>query len=157
MQKYRAFHCPMEILANIIEDNVIDLRKYKKLVSYTYNLNTVFQYKADKIRDSKQFKKVISIVQEYDKEVNKLDISKSDYSKNVDNLFDSCMIKLKNLSINKSTMSSLIAYAFISNGDVRDRLLTVLYDKDAELFLNCFKKSTKNPAEHFENPVDRRD
>ena len=155
-EQIRAFHCPMEILANIIEDNVIDLRKYKKLVSYTYNLNTVFQYKADKIRDSKQFKKVISIVQEYDKEVNKLDISKSDYSKNVDNLFDSCMIKLKNLSINKSTMSSLIAYAFISNGDVRDRLLTVLYDKDAEL-LNCFKKSTKNPAEHFENPVDRRD
>jgi len=108
------------------------------------------------MRDSKQFKKVISIVQEYDKEVNKLDISKSDYSKNVDNLFDSCMIKLKNLSINKSTMSSLIAYAFISNGDVRDRLLTVLYDKDTKLFLNCFKKSMKNSAESLENAVNTR-
>lgn len=142
----REFNCPMEILANIIEENVIDLRKYKELIPYTCNLNTVFQYKSDRIRDSKQYKKVISIVQEYDREIKKLDTSKSDYTKDADNLFDNCMIKLKNLTINKSTMSSLIAYAFTSNGDIRDRLLTVLYDKDSKVFLNCFKKSTKSSA-----------
>lgn len=142
----RDFNCPMEILANIIEENVIDLRKHKELIPYTCNLNTVFQYKTDRIRDSKQYKKVISIVQEYDREVNKLDMSKSDYSKEADNLFDNCMIKLRNLTINKSTMYSLIAYAFADNGDIRDRLLTVLYDKDPKKFLSCFKKTEKSSA-----------
>lgn len=144
--KIRDFNCPMEILADIIEENVIDLRKYKELIPYTCNLNTVFRYQTDRSRDSKQYKKVISIVQEYDREVNKLDMSKSDYSKNVDNLFDNCMIKLRNLTINKSTMYSLIAYAYANNGDVRDRILTVLYDKDPEKFLSCFKKTEKSSA-----------
>jgi len=152
----REFNCAMEILANIIEENVIDLRKYKELVPYTCNLNTVFQYKSDRIRDSKQYKKVISIVQEYDREVKKLDISKSDYTKDADNLFDNCMVKLKNLTINKSTMSSLIAYAFVSNGDIRDRLLTVLYDKDSKKFLECLKKSTKSSAKSLGTVENKR-
>lgn len=146
----RVFNCAMEILADIIEENVIDLRKQKELIPYARNLNTVFQYETDRIRDSKQYKKVISIVQEYDRKVKKLDMSKNDYSKDVDNLFDNCMIKLRNLSINKSTMSSLIAYAFASNGDVRDRLLTVLFDKDSKRFLSCFKKSAESSAKRPE-------
>lgn len=91
----RGFHCAMEILSEIIEEDVVDLRKHKEVIPYTCNLNTVFQYKADRIRDSKQYEKVISIVQEYDKEVNKLDISRNGYSKDVENLFDNCMIKLR--------------------------------------------------------------
>lgn len=142
----RQFNCPMEILADIIEENVIDLRKHKEFISCTCNLNTVFQYKTSRIRDSKQYKKIISIVQEYDKEVNKLDISKNGYSNAVYNLFEDCMTKLRNITINKGTMYSLIAYAFAQNGDIRDRLLTVLYDKDSKKFLDCFKKSAKSPA-----------
>ncbi len=144
--KMSEFNCSMEILSDIIEENVIDLRKYRELIPYTCNLNTVFKYKTDRSRDSKQYKKVISIVQEYDRETKRLDMSKSDYSKNVDNLFDNCMIKLRNLTINKSTMYSLIAYAFANNGDVRDRILTVLYDKDPKKFLSCFKKTEKSSA-----------
>lgn len=144
--KIRDFNCPMEILADIIEGNVIDLRKYKELIPYTCNLNMVFQYQTDRSRDSKQYKKVISIVQEYDREVKKLDMSRNDYSKEADNLFDNCIIKLRNLTINKSTMYSLIAYAYANNGDVRDRILTVLYDKDPEKFLSCFKKTEKSSA-----------
>ena len=144
--KISEFNCSMEILSDIIEENVIDLRKYRELIPYTCNLNTVFKYKTDRSRDSKQYKKVISIVQEYDRETKRLDMSKSDYSKNVDNLFDNCMIKLRNLTINKSTMYSLIAYAFANNGDVRDRILTVLYDKDPKKFLSCFKKTEKSSA-----------
>ncbi|GFI32380.1 hypothetical protein IMSAGC013_03779 [Lachnospiraceae bacterium] len=144
--KISEFNCSMEILSDIIEENVIDLRKYRELIPYTCNLNTVFKYKTDRSRDSKQYKKVISIVQEYDRETKRLDMSKSDYSKNVDNLFDNCMIKLRNLTINKSTMYSLIAYAFANNGDVRDGILTVLYDKDPKKFLSCFKKTEKSSA-----------
>lgn len=144
----REFNCPMEILADIIEKNVIDLRKHKELVSFTCNLNTVFQYRADRIRDSKQYKKVISIVREYDRKVNKLDKNNENYKNDMYNLFDNCMIKLRNLAINRSTMSSLIAYAFTQNRDVQDRLLTVLYDKDRKKFLECFKKTEKSSAKN---------
>ena len=44
-------------------------------------------------------------------------------------------------------MYSLIAYAFHFGGSICDKLLTVLYDKDSEAFLSCFKKSTKPPRE----------
>ncbi len=147
----KEFNCPMEILSDIIEENVIDLRKYRELIPYTCNLNTVFKYKTDRSRDSKQYKKVISIVQEYDREVKKLDKSNDDYAKDSYNLFDNCMIKLRNITINKSTMYSLIAYAFANNGDVRDRVLTVLYDKDPKKFLSCFKKTEKSSAQSAES------
>lgn len=153
-EEIRFFNTPMEILSEIIEENVIDIRKNKKYILPTYALSTVFQYKPDRKRDSKQYKKVLSIVQEYDREVKKLDTSKDGYSDKVSNLFDICMEKLKNVSINKATMVSLIAYAFASNGSVRDRLLTVLYDKDKnkdkKMFLNCFKKTEKSSAKNPE-------
>lgn len=151
----RFFNTPMEILAEIIEENVIDIRKNKRYITPTYNLNTVFRHKPDRKRDSKQYKKVLLIVQEYDREVKKLDMSKDGYSKKVGNLFDICMEKLKNLSINKATMSALVAYAFIQNGDIRNRLLTVLYDKDKKMFLNCFKKSAKTPSESIGIPINK--
>ena len=154
-EEIRFFNTPMEILAEIIEENVIDIRKNKEYITPTYNLNMVFRYKPDKKRDSKQYKKVLSVVQEYDREVKKLDISKDGYSKKVGNLFDICMEKLKNLSINKATMSSLVAYAFIPNGDIRDRLLTVLYDKDKKMFLNCFKKSAKISSKCAGSPINK--
>ena len=111
----------------------------------------VFQYQASRIRDSKQYKKVISIVQEYDREVEKLDVNGDDYSGKVTILFEDCMEQMKNLTINKSTMSSLIAYAFASNGDIRDRLLTALYDKNSKTFLSCFKKTEKSSAKSSES------
>lgn len=147
----RKFNCPMEILADIIEENVIDMRKYRELVPHTCNFSMVFRYQTDRSRDSKQYKKVISIVQEYDREVNKLDKEKENYSGKRMILFDECVGKMKNLKINKSTMSSLIAYAFADNGDIRDRLLTVLYDKDSKMFLSCFTKRSKNSAKNTES------
>lgn len=142
----RKFNCPMEILSDIIDENVIDMRKCRELVPHTCNLSMVFRYQTDRSRDSKQYKKVISIVQEYDREVDKLDREKGNYSGKRMILFGECVEKMKNLTINKSTMSSLIAYAFINNGDIRDRLLTVLYDKNSRLFLSCFKKCSKSSA-----------
>lgn len=142
----RKFNCPMEILSDIIEENVVDMRKYRELVPHTCNFSMVFRYQADRSRNSKQYKKVISTVQEYDREVNKLDREKENYSGKRLLLFDECIGKMKNLAINKSTMSSLIAYAFSDNGDIRDRLLTVLYDKDSKLFLSCFRKCSRSSA-----------
>ena len=50
------------------------------------------------------------------------------------------------------TTYTLIAYAFKpGNEDIRDNLLVVLYDKDKESFLKCFKKSEKSPQKSLES------
>lgn len=145
------FDCPMEILAELIQENTIDLRKNKQLIQNTYAMEKIFQYKPDGTRDSKQYKKVLSIVQEYDKAVHNIVMrkekikDKKELSKMVSREFDDCMLKINKLTISKGTMSSLIEYAFKHNGNVRDRLLTVLYDKDHSKFLNCFEKTPKTP------------
>lgn len=50
-----------------------------------------------------------------------------------------------NLAIKKDTMKTLVAFAFKNgNEKIRDRLLTVLYDKNKEDFLDCFHKKDNN-------------
>lgn len=137
------FNCPMDILYRIIDKGVIDKRKWRGLTdNIKYNFSTVFEYKPNE-RRSEQYKKIISIAEEYDKDVKKLDTSSKDYSDQVEIKFDKCIRKLDNLTISIGTMSALIQYAFLPNGGIRDRLLTILYDKDPEKFLKCFKSSAK--------------
>lgn len=142
--KVGKFSCPMDILYWIIDDEVIDRRKYKDLIEEKHaKWSDVFEYRIGEKR-SEQYKKIISIVEEYDRETQKLDINEKDYSDQVMLRFERCLDKLKNLTISEVTMSALIQYAFIPNGGVKDKLLTVLYDKSPETFLKSFKKTTKN-------------
>lgn len=136
-------NCPMEILCDILEDGILDLRHNKDYLSHTYDLSTVFRYKPDRMRNSRQQDKIISIVKEYDREFKKLNALAKGYSKKTDVLSDNCMMKLKKYYINKGTMSALINYAFHSDCGIHDRLLTLLYDKDPDKFLSCFKKNAK--------------
>lgn len=151
------FNCPMDIIYRIINDGVIDLRKYKYLSISTVNLRMVFDYNIEKIkdRDRKQHIKVISIVEEYDKCIKGFDKEDKDYHEKVEREFDLCMLKLKRMTIKENTMYSLIAYAFYSGGSICDRLLTSLYEKDSDTFLNCFKKSTKSPRKVEKSPYLR--
>ena len=146
------FNCPMDIIYRIINDGVIDLRKYKYLSMPTANLRMVFDYNREKIkdRDRKQYIKVISIVEEYDKIVMSFDKEDKDYHEKVEREFELCVLKLERMTIKENTLYSLIAYAFYSGGSICDRLLTVLYDKDSDTFLSCFKKSTKSPRKSQE-------
>lgn len=141
------YNCPMDILYRIIEENVIDLRKQKNLNTEIFALITVFDYDLEKIkgRDRKQHKKIISIIEEFDKDFQRLDKEDENYHKNALDEFERCATKLKKLIIKENTMYSLIAYAFRDGKDICDRLLTVLYDKSPDIFLNCFKKSEKSP------------
>lgn len=141
------FNCPMDIIYRIIDEDVIDLRKYKSLNTSTVNLKKIFNYKLERVknRDRKQHKKIISIVEEYDKAIKKYDMENEDYHENVMREFEACRSKLNRLTIKSDTMYSLIAYAFHSGGSICDKLLTVLYDKDPIAFLSCFEKSTKSP------------
>ena len=132
----------MELLADIVEEKVLDIRKHKELQTETYALNEIFQYAKAKNRmeNRKQQKKVIEIVEDYHKAVSNFDSSSEEYRKKVSNRFEECMKSLKNISINQATMSELIMYAFLPCNNMRDRLLTVLYSKNPNTFLNCFEK-----------------
>lgn len=51
-------------------------------------------------------------------------------------------------------MYTLIAYAFKAENEyLRDSILTVLYDKDKEQFLDCFKKSEKVHKKGWKVPI----
>lgn len=153
------FNCPMDILYRIIDEGIIDLRKHKDLNTITFlvGVNAIFEYNSNRVRaDRKQYKKIISIIQEYNEKVEKLDYQSESDTYSIDRLneFEICIDKLRKLNIKEDAMYSLIAYAFKSgNEDIRDSILTVLYDKDKEKFLECFKKSAKSPQKNEESLV----
>ncbi len=156
------FNCPMDILYRIIDEGVIDLRKHKDLNTITFlesevGVNAIFEYNSNRVRaDRKQYKKIISIIREYGEKMEKLDCQSESDSYSIDRLneFEICMEKLRKLEIKEDAMYSLIAYAFEpGNEDIRDSMLTVLYDKDKVSFLECFKKSAKSPQKNEESLV----
>ena len=145
------FNCPMDLLYRIVDQEIIDLRKYKELNTKTYRegeygVTPVFENKADKTKvDREQYKKVIDIVDEYDKAIKALDSTKDSYHDDCINEFEICMDRLKNTTIKKDAMYALIDYAFSpKNEKIRDSMLVTLYDKNKKMFLNCFKKTEKN-------------
>lgn len=148
----KRFNCPMEILAEIIEDEIIDIRECKEYLTQKKPLRMVFHHnKKSDDKKYKQFNKIISIVEEYDKKVKKINNTDDDYSKKVNDEFDDCMRQINKITINTVTMSALIDYAFNGKSKIGSRLLVALYDRDSKLFLNCFKKSTKEDKEIAEN------
>lgn len=145
-------NCPMDLIYQIIENGVIDLRKHKELNTKTYReceygVKLIFEYNADKSKvDRKQYKKIIGIIDECNKAIKKLDNTMDSYYNECANEFEICMERLKNISIKKDTMYALIDYAFSSgNEKVRDSILVALYDKDKKMFLSFFKKTEKSP------------
>lgn len=145
----RRYNCPMEILAEIIEENAINLQEHKEFQTPTCKMKEVFEYKPTGRRDNKQYNKVLAIVQDYSKNVDNLDGEAEDYTEKVMRELDDCMMKLNKLNISKNTMLSLINYALgykknskkYSQKRIGKRLLTLLYDKAPDKFLSCFKKS----------------
>lgn len=148
------FNCPMDLIYQIIEAGMIDLRKHKQLNTRTYRegeygVKPIFEYKADKVNvNRKQYKKVIDIVKKYDKAISVLDEKEDSYHEIRLNEFESCIDKLRNTVIKKDAMYTLIAYAFKTGNEyLRDSMLTVLHGKDKKLFLDCFKKTEKSSQE----------
>lgn len=147
------FVCPMDIIYDIISEKVIDTRKQKEYQTTTDRLSCVFQYDKSKYagfkRDSKQYRKITSIVKEYHRHVKQINTEEKNYSELVSYEFEDCMAKIRKLKINKATMGALIQYAFSSDCKIRSRLLTVLYDYNKNEFLNCFindKNTQKIPS-----------
>lgn len=149
----RVFNCPMDILYQIIDDEVIDLREHKEFNTKIYKegeygVKPFFEYSADKVNvNSGQYQKVIKIVKEYDERIKELEEDGDSYHEERLNEFENCMGKLKNLTIKNDAMYTLIAYALSPNNEkIRDSLLVALYDKceKKEDFLKYFKKTEKS-------------
>ena len=139
------FNCPMDIIYRIIDKEVIDLRKNKNLIEETISLGTLVADAVDiENVDRKQRQKVISIVNDYSKVVGSVNREQKDYQNVREREVNACMMKLKNMTIKRNVMHSLIQYAFErENAKIRDNLLTVLFDKDQNIFLQYFKKTEK--------------
>jgi len=144
----KEYNCPMDILYQIIDEEVIDLRKHKKLNISNMALQTVFQYDIDiaKNKNRKQYNNITKMVNDYHVKAESLDITNGDYKEQRSQIFEECIFKLKNYKIKKSTMMALIAYAFSDDCKFGERLLAVLYGKSSDAFLSCFKKKEKSSA-----------
>lgn len=145
------FNCPMDIIYRIINEEVVDLRKDRdtKAEEKKIALKKLFEDIDITKSDRKQKFKIISIVNEYSRAVSSIDRGQEDYHKVQEREFDACISKLTNLRIRRNTMHDLILFAFKdNNAGIRDKLLTVLYDKDKKTFLECFKKTEKSPQEN---------
>ena len=94
------------------------------------------------------------LLEEYDECNKKLEEDSDSYHEERLNEFESCMGKLKNLTIKNDAMYTLIAYALSPNNEkIRDSMLVALYDKcvKKEDFLKYFKKSEKNSQKSLES------
>ena len=136
------FICPMDIIYKLIDEKVIDTRKQKQYQTVTDGISYVFRYDKNEFagfkRDSKQYYKITSIVEEYYRRVKRISTNEKDYSEQVLFEFEGCMAKLKKLKINKATMGSLIQYAFSQHCNIRTKLLVSLYEYNKNIFLKCF-------------------
>ena len=136
------FKCPMDILSGIINKEVIDTRveRQYQVKRYKY-LDSFMKPIHNSERTGHQFKKVKETVEAYDRKVRDLNKSDENYEWQIDNAFSECMAKIKKWKLKQGTMRALVVYALSSRCKCPSRMMTVLYDYDSELFLNCFKSS----------------
>ena len=142
----KIFNCPMDILYQIIEDGCIDRRKNKELNTRTIQTNGQFLAvnSSSTAANRHQVGKILEYVEKYDKAVFDLDDSLEGYAEALETEFKALMSELKNVKIKQETMEYLITLAF-KTGDklYRNTLLIVLYDKNKDMFLKCFKKNSQ--------------
>lgn len=155
-KEVKLFNCPMDILYQIIDEGIIDLRENKyrsfrskgtSLRSFLIPLNKEDRSKANR----KQQNSIIEIVEIYDKEVRGLEKCSEYYSSDKQDAYDECMKKLSGRKINENTMRALIGKA-LDNPKIMDSLFVTLYDSNSELFLKMFKNEQKCHTETGKTP-----
>lgn len=156
LKEVRLFNCPMDILYQIIDEGIIDLRenKYKvfrskgtSLRSFLIPLSKEDRSKANR----KQQNSIIEIVETYNREVGELEKGSEHYSSDKQDIYDECMRKLSGRKINEYTMRALIGKAF-DNPKIKDSLFVTLYDSNPELFLKMFKNEQNCHTELGKTP-----
>lgn len=156
LKEVKLFNCPMDILYQIIDEGIIDLRenKYKVFRSKGINLRNFLTPLSKEDRNKanrKQQHSIIEIVETYDKEVRRLEKDSEHYSSDKQDAYDECMKKLSGRKINEYTMRALIGKAF-DNPKIMDSLFVTLYDSNPELFLKMFKNEQNCHTEVGKTP-----
>jgi len=156
LKEVKLFNCPMDILYQIIDEGIIDLRKnkYKVFRSKGTNLGSFLTPLSKEDRNKanrKQQHSIIEIVESYDKEVRRLEKGSEHYSSDKQDAYDECMRKLSGRKINEYTMRALIGKAF-DNPKIMDSLFVTLYDSNPELFLKMFKNEQNRHTEVGKTP-----
>lgn len=142
----RNLNCPMDVIADVIEEGVIKRSKrvkhepIKKLLDNGINGDSVNE-KVNRYKKT-QF---IETVDDYNTSIKKLEKYKQNMSK-------AAFVQLKNRymrqalnkvgkEMNQATVMSLVKYAFKEeNSDMQSTILNFLYGKHKEKFLDCFLK-----------------
>jgi hypothetical protein len=153
-------NCPMDIMAKIIDESIIDLREHPKYKSKNLSNRCFFEYKAAENKltfKRKQKKQFIDAVEEYRKiEKSIVKDDNDDCAEKLTREFKNTLEKVSKMKLSKETMATLIAVAFDDTGakkkmqrernKISDKLLIFLYNynkDDKTDFLNCFKKTEK--------------
>lgn len=139
----RHYNCPMDEIYNILNDSLPDKRKHKDWNTKTINTKSIFDATGKKFGENRsQAEKVKNMVLEYQKNVDRLDLLSKSYDEECKLLKDECMDKLRKLSVNHNTMRALVWAALTDENikSIKKHLLLVLYDKDPDSSLKCFKK-----------------
>lgn len=147
----KIYKCPMDILYQIIDEEVVDMRG---ATSSPVDIEDLMNLSADNIykaRERKQFIRITKAIEECNKKIKELDRDSEDFFEQATEEYEACANWIKGLKIRKETFQALLVLAFGIKGleiDYGSRLLTLLYEKDKVMFLNCFKKTAEISTEN---------
>jgi stress response protein SCP2 len=137
----KRLNCPMDIMADIIDKNVIrysDRLKHKAL-------RTLLNHNVKGKGNRQKRNKVIELAEEYKKYVDWINLNK-------ESMDDSTLLAVRNRAIDRflnkannnldqETVMLLVSYAvWEGNSDISTTILNFLYRTNKEKFLNCFIK-----------------
>ncbi len=141
-EQIKAYNCPMDLLYQIIEDGVVDLREEKEYNKKTRPTEEFYVHKNTTIGiNRKQRLEVIGKIEAYDGEIKKLDKDSETYNEDMESAFTEILNSLSNVTIKEDALKSLIAHALDGkNKKICNSMLTVLYDKYQQKFIDIFVK-----------------
>lgn len=145
--KVRSMNCPMDIIAEIIDKNVIGYAPRISHLPMRDFLNVGVKGKINRYK--KEI--IISASEKYNESNNWLELHKNDFT-------DDTFFELKNRNMNRflgkakksiepETIMQLVIYATDDdNKDVRNSILNYLFKNCKDDFMNCFVKNTQKVA-----------
>lgn len=139
------YKCPMELLADYVDYDVLDPRVNKDYQRKTIPIRDIFNFPTAEMKKTQNYGIVLKRAKAFDARMNKLDTGAKNYPEIASCTFEDFLKKIQRLQINQSLMRFLISAAFNSESYMQNRLLEMLYGYDSELFLSSFfVKNSKN-------------
>lgn len=148
-KKIRTMNCPQDIMADIIEQNVI---KYAPGREKHISLRSLWNHAVIGKGNRYKKEKVIIEANEYNKTVKWLEISREQMSNNtywaLKNRAMTQFINRASKNLDQETVMQLVIYAMNDdNSDICATILNFLFREHRKEFMNCFIKNGQNKGE----------